>query len=644
MEPFSNALLFCSYASNPAHKFETFTMKSYLLLLVALIISHASANRLRGAKIHKVLPRRDARKLIEVDVFLSEGQNTPQYVQNQNSMLSFVKMVKHEPRHDPEEYKLPSYSKYVGDEILGRLEGLLPTETKFHNDNYFLSMAFIDPNFDSLGYESIGVIDMIPSEKIVNPLAFAYRVNPIPYGEIVGFIGLIGAADDRAVNYFKQSALIDSDVPYVSLSSVARSTFGLPSIAPAYKDLAFGLVDLIDPDDRISADAFKTVPPHSDELIGRLDGLITQTRFHNDNLYLTMALTEHHYEAVHSNDFMPFLDILDGQTEVRVAAEAYQNVREKLLDGIVGLIGLQEAPDANPFITKLSDDDIIMESSIYSQSDFFGIIDMVVETTRVHPLAYHLPSYHYDQAPGFIIGRIEGKLADDGFHTYENALLRSADTSDQKLSGMATGSSTGTGRLSIAFFSTLDKITVSKISGVESLVHENGQDILDHFATAMPSPRPSVAPSSAPSLHPSSLPTEPPQAAVTQSMLALSTETQSMFAVCGSTFGDCSVKEKEDPVSALHNVMCCSDTVKEGFIKNAGCGVWADADFNGVCIADVTFDTAASSCEAMGARLCTKTEVDSDCAAGTGCSLDHALVWTSTVATSTIASSVEANN
>jgi len=67
---------------------------------------------------------------------------------------------------------------------------------------------------------------------------------------------------------------------------------------------------------------------------------------------------------------------------------------------------------------------------------------------------------------------------------------------------MATGSSTGTGRLSIDFFSTLDKITVSKISGVESLAHENGQDILDHFATAMPSPRPSVAPSSAPSLHP----------------------------------------------------------------------------------------------------------------------------------------------
>jgi len=48
------------------------------------------------------------------------------------------------------------------------------------------------------------------------------------------------------------------------------------------------------------------------------------------------------------------------------------------------------------------------------------------------------------------------------------------------------------------------------------------------------------------------------------------------------------------------------------------------------CSGALNWSAAVSFCEAVGARLCTKAEIDADEAAGTGCSYDSELVWTST--------------
>ena len=47
------------------------------------------------------------------------------------------------------------------------------------------------------------------------------------------------------------------------------------------------------------------------------------------------------------------------------------------------------------------------------------------------------------------------------------------------------------------------------------------------------------------------------------------------------------------------------------------------------CSRDKTFAEAEAICQTAGARLCTVAEIENGCTAGTGCALDHALVWAS---------------
>ena len=45
------------------------------------------------------------------------------------------------------------------------------------------------------------------------------------------------------------------------------------------------------------------------------------------------------------------------------------------------------------------------------------------------------------------------------------------------------------------------------------------------------------------------------------------------------------------------------------------------------CSRDKTFAEAETICQTAGARLCTKKELEDDCAQGSGCSFDKTLVW-----------------
>merc|ERR1711862_762691 len=80
----------------------------------------------------------------------------------------------------------------------------------------------------------------------------------------------------------------------------------------------------------------------------------------------------------------------------------------------------------------------------------------------------------------------------------------------------------------------------------------------------------------------------------------------------------------------LHEVRCCSDSPKEGWRKRRRCAVWAQSNFDGVCHSAKNFFEANCICEKYDARLCTKAELNKNCARGTGCGFDNNLIWTET--------------
>eukprot|EP01051_Picozoa_sp_SAG22_P021997 SAG22_NODE_5091_length_1088_cov_5.807077_1_plen_182_part_01 len=96
----------------------------------------------------------------------------------------------------------------------------------------------------------------------------------------------------------------------------------------------------------------------------------------------------------------------------------------------------------------------------------------------------------------------------------------------------------------------------------------------------------------------------------------------------GHTEGVCSAPD--DP----HDVRCCSDTEIPGYWQKHDCTVWTQSVFRSVedgdgCVSEVSLATAEATCTAEGARLCTRAELEDNCAQGTGCGHDSDLIWTS---------------
>ena len=181
--------------------------KHVLVFVSSVLVTTAIAGNIRGSlKIidqRTFLNRRDTiaasnnkrRELRNVDVnaLLRENHITPQYVQQQNSMMTLINKIKPEARNDGiEVYSLPSTDPFSSDEILGRLGGLTSADNKFHtNEGYYLPMEIIYPNYDSLGYQAFDFVDMLGSEAMVNPDIYSYRINPIPEGTVRGFMGVL---------------------------------------------------------------------------------------------------------------------------------------------------------------------------------------------------------------------------------------------------------------------------------------------------------------------------------------------------------------------------------------------------------------------------------------------------------------------
>jgi len=82
-----------------------------------------------------------------------------------------------------------------------------------------------------------------------------------------------------------------------------------------------------------------------------------------------------------------------------------------------------------------------------------------------------------------------------------------------------------------------------------------------------------------------------------------------------------------------HEVRCCSDTLKPGWRKHTDQCPWAESDnWNAdvtSCQYSKTFDEADAFCTSVGARLCTRAEIQTNCVRATGCGHDLHLVWSS---------------
>lgn len=80
-----------------------------------------------------------------------------------------------------------------------------------------------------------------------------------------------------------------------------------------------------------------------------------------------------------------------------------------------------------------------------------------------------------------------------------------------------------------------------------------------------------------------------------------------------------------------HEVRCCSDAPADGFQRASGCSVYATSIVGGTCHTHKTFRQALDICEAEGARLCTREEMDAGCTVNTGCGFNNNLIWTSSL-------------
>ena len=104
------------------------------------------------------------------------------------------------------------------------------------------------------------------------------------------------------------------------------------------------------------------------------------------------------------------------------------------------------------------------------------------------------------------------------------------------------------------------------------------------------------------------------------------------FLACGSTSGSCSGHVLATHDHAKHAVRCCSShPLSPGDVSECPeLGIYGYSElFEGQCFQSVAYGPAEMFCENFGARLCHINELESNCAAGTGCGYDDEYVWTS---------------
>ena len=82
----------------------------------------------------------------------------------------------------------------------------------------------------------------------------------------------------------------------------------------------------------------------------------------------------------------------------------------------------------------------------------------------------------------------------------------------------------------------------------------------------------------------------------------------------------------------IHPVTCCSDVEIAGWVKgqygSSWCNVWVTANLPDC--KQLNWLDASNVCKSQSGRLCTREEIEEECAAGAGCSYNNRLLWSST--------------
>ena len=105
------------------------------------------------------------------------------------------------------------------------------------------------------------------------------------------------------------------------------------------------------------------------------------------------------------------------------------------------------------------------------------------------------------------------------------------------------------------------------------------------------------------------------------------------FIVKGGENEDCSevdgCETRLATVNEIHAVRCCSDVELNNWSIAVLCSIWASSNSWGICAVSNWFE-AAELCADSGGRLCTKEELEQNCAQSSDCEFDSKLVWSNT--------------
>ncbi|CAJ1970020.1 unnamed protein product [Cylindrotheca closterium] len=164
--------------------------------------------------------------------------------------------------------------------------------------------------------------------------------------------------------------------------------------------------------------------------------------------------------------------------------------------------------------------------------------------------------------------------------------------------------------------------------------------------SSIPSMAPSMVPSVSPSLSPSGLPSSSPSRSPSASPSVEPSTTPSIsptitswhWVACGETggcAGDALLNSNRltDDSGTFTAVRCCADTALTGFAKVSASCPYAASTIGGLCYTGTTWYDAFEACASVGARLCTRVELNAQCTTNTGCSHNLRPVWSSTAGT-----------
>ncbi len=434
------------------------------IAVMAQIISLSEASKLRGTvrnqQASSIKAAEIRRQLLTLDTytFIGETVKLSQYEKgNSASVLNLLDKVQDEPsdRISIEMFTIPQ--TYDSNDYVGQLHGLLPTETVYNNDNFFLSMDFREHRYEEVYLDIFGYIhnpDFQPtmfsqaSQVIMNDdldLRFDTR-------RIIGLMGLLPGTNpiDSLEDVGSNSIRIGE---YETLSTLT------------FLDKGEQILNKVDPE------AF-AAPPKLDSInhwVGHLHGLFPEeTIYHNDDFYLSFGLIENQYESMGHSIIDEIGKINQGD---KVNSEAFASARIDGDDGkvIFGLIGLLPG---TPSVDSLFRKGDVVESNIlgdqYSSSSAFSVLNKITGENRVNPEAYENPTLLVKKGLDYV-GQLHGLLPD-----LDNKMQFLQFIVDEYDVRRGEG-----GYIGKTFVDLLGTITVSKTQGTTLQGSISGQDLVD---------------------------------------------------------------------------------------------------------------------------------------------------------------------